>query len=92
MLKNIVFHFFFNNKNKKIMNTEIQVSKEYLMKVLQFTNDYTAMRELQSEYFRTRNAQTLNQCKALERALDKANRNIHLRTGEIIYPTTKELF
>lgn len=74
------------------MNTEIQVSKEYLMKVLQFTNDYTAMRELQDEFFRTRNQETLKQCKALERALDKANRNIHLRTGEIIHPNTTPLF
>ena len=76
------------------MNTEIKitVSKEYLMAVLQLTNDFTAMRELQSEYFRTRNNTTLNQCKALERALDKANRNIHLRTGEIIHPNTTSLF
>lgn len=37
------------------------------MAVLQFTNDYTEMRTLQDEYFRTRNQETLKQCKALER-------------------------
>ena len=74
------------------MNTEITVTKEYLMAILQFTNDYTAMRQLQDEFFRTRNQETLKQCKALERALDKANRNIHLRTGEIIHPNTNPLF
>ncbi len=74
------------------MNTEIQVSKEYLMKVLQFTNDYTTMREMQSEYFRTRNAETLKQCKTLERALDKLNRDLHLNTGEKIHPSTSNLF
>ena len=62
------------------------------MAVLQLTNDFMEMRTMQAEYFRTRNNNTLNQCKALERALDKANRNIHLRTGEIIHPTTTSLF
>lgn len=82
------------SKTKKTqkMSTSITVTKEYLMAVLQFTNDYTEMRTLQDEYFRTRNQETLKQCKALERALDKANRNIHLRTGELIHPNTTPLF
>lgn len=62
------------------------------MAILQFTNDYTAMRELLNEFSRTRNQETLKQCKALELALDKANRNIHLRTGELIHPNTTPLF
>lgn len=69
------------------MTTEHTVSKEYLIAVLQLTNDFTEMRAMQAEYFRTRNTETLTKCKALEQALDKSNRTLHLLTGEIIHPT-----